>query len=223
MKLVLISDTHNNHNEVTLPKGDILIHAGDFTGLGRTAEIREFNKWLGLQKGRFDHILVIAGNHDKRFELDPTAAEEMLTNCTYLNQTSVVIDGVKFYGEPRTPSFGYGWVFNVDRHRMAEEVWSKVPDNMDVLITHGPPYGAGDRVDYDDGIGIDLFRTPPREQVGCRSQQMMIYGHPTLKLVVCGHIHEDNGLFEINGKTIANVSIANHGYRIPDEPTVLEI
>ena len=51
----------------------------------------------------------------------------------------------------------------------------------------------------------------------------MIYDHPTLKLVVCGHIHEDNGLFEINGKTIANVSIVNHGYRKSDEPTVLEI
>jgi hypothetical protein len=34
-RLVLISDTHNQHNDMPpIPEGDILIHAGDMTGLG---------------------------------------------------------------------------------------------------------------------------------------------------------------------------------------------
>ncbi len=49
MRLVCISDTHNQHDALQLPGGDVLIHAGDFTGMGRVQEVEAFAKWFGAQ------------------------------------------------------------------------------------------------------------------------------------------------------------------------------
>ena len=35
-----ISDTHNKANEMNIPKGDILIHSGDFTNYGKVEEVK---------------------------------------------------------------------------------------------------------------------------------------------------------------------------------------
>ncbi len=35
IRVVCISDTHNQHQKLTIPDGDILIHGGDFTNFGR--------------------------------------------------------------------------------------------------------------------------------------------------------------------------------------------
>ena len=41
-RFVVLSDTHNKHHEVKLPKGDILIHCGDFTYGGCEYEAFDF-------------------------------------------------------------------------------------------------------------------------------------------------------------------------------------
>ena len=61
MRLVLISDTHGDHDHLTVPDGDVLIHAGDMTENGEVSEVRDFNRWLGTLPHK--HKLVIAGNH----------------------------------------------------------------------------------------------------------------------------------------------------------------
>lgn len=40
-------DTHNDHRDLQLPTGDVLIHAGDFTQYGKEEHARDFNAWLG--------------------------------------------------------------------------------------------------------------------------------------------------------------------------------
>ena len=40
-------DTHNDHRDLQLPSGDVLIHAGDFTQFGKEEHARDFNAWLG--------------------------------------------------------------------------------------------------------------------------------------------------------------------------------
>ena len=95
--LVCIADTHGFHRKLTLPPGDILIHAGDFDG--RTVEqIDEFNAWLGELP--FWHKLVIAGNHDLLFDRDPKLARAHLTNGIYLQNSGVTLEGLHFWGSP---------------------------------------------------------------------------------------------------------------------------
>src|ERR1051326_8044265 len=103
MRLVIISDTHGYHRKLTLPAGDLLIHAGDFTRHGSDEDVAEFNDWLGTLP--FPHKIIIAGNHDFPFEIQD--GKKLLTNAIYLQDSSVTIDGIKFYGSPPQPRFFY--------------------------------------------------------------------------------------------------------------------
>ena len=117
MKITFISDTHNKHNHLTsnaynniLGSGDVLVHAGDCTSMGKSHEITNFLNWFGMTD--FKHKIFIAGNHDFGFEMHTDIAEEFKEKgIIYLFDTEVVIDGVKFYGSPWQPEF-YDWAFN---------------------------------------------------------------------------------------------------------------
>ena len=71
MRIVCISDTHSLHKIMDdinpLPQGDILIHAGDCTNVGKPHEVKEFVEWFMNIKG-FDSKIFIAGNHDWAFQ-----------------------------------------------------------------------------------------------------------------------------------------------------------
>ena len=71
-RIVCISDTHNHHAAVKLPAGDVLVHAGDISGLGKPREIEAFAAWFAAQP--FAHKVVIAGNHDWLFEREPATS-----------------------------------------------------------------------------------------------------------------------------------------------------
>lgn len=103
MRLVLISDTHGLHDRLTIPDGDVLIHAGDMSNGGEPEEIREFGEWLATLSHR--NKIVIAGNHDFLFQDEPAKAQSLLRGCTYLQDSAAVIDGLRFYGSPYTPRF----------------------------------------------------------------------------------------------------------------------
>merc|ERR1711977_505540 len=62
VQFVLISDTHGHHRKLSLPPGDVLIHAGDFTAYGKAADAEDFNAWLGEQPHK--HKFVVLGNHE---------------------------------------------------------------------------------------------------------------------------------------------------------------
>ena len=62
MKIICLSDTHNQHEHLSVPNGDILIHAGDITSTGEREDFIKFNDWLGRLPHK--HKIVIAGNHD---------------------------------------------------------------------------------------------------------------------------------------------------------------
>jgi len=128
MKITFISDTHNKHNHLTsnaynniLGSGDVLVHAGDCTSMGKSHEITNFLNWLGMTD--FKHKIFIAGNHDFGFETHTDIAEEFKERgIIYLFDTEVVIDGVKFYGSPWQPEF-YDWAFNLPRgEKLAEKL-----------------------------------------------------------------------------------------------------
>ena len=66
---VCVSDTHNLHGTLpTLPQGDVLLHAGDFTMRGKPEEVQRFAEWWHAQP--HPQKVVIAGNHDFCLEGD---------------------------------------------------------------------------------------------------------------------------------------------------------
>ena len=96
MRLVCISDTHGCHDAIVVPDGDVLLHAGDLTAHGELDELIDVNTWLGNLPHR--HKLVIAGNHDYLCEQLPEVLPQIFTNATYLQDTSITIDGRTYYG-----------------------------------------------------------------------------------------------------------------------------
>ena len=175
IRFVCISNTHSFTESLgtKIPGGDVLIHAGDFTNVGESSDVIAFNDFL--EKLPHKHKIVIAGSHDLSFDtstFDSTFprfcrgnieehrnAKSLLTNCTYLEDSGVEIYGIKIWGSPWTPWF-YDWAFNVERGNECRSKWDLIPDDVDILITHGPPLGYGDLCEYGQRAGcLDLLRT----------------------------------------------------------------
>ncbi len=208
MKIIAISDTHGQHAALKLPPGDMLIHAGDVSGRGRPHEIENFIEWFAAQD--FEHKIFIAGNHDFFFERFPQKDIQSLLRpeVTYLNDSGITIEGIKIWGSPVQPWF-YDWAFNRQRGADIDKHWQLIPEDTDILITHGPPQGI-------------LDKTASGEAVGC---EMLIQHIERIKpkFSIFGHIHEAYGREEKAGTTFVNASVLNLQYRLVNEAVVLEI
>lgn len=219
MKILAISDTHNKHLEI--PKKylenldgsiDTIIHAGDMTGRGYKNEILPFLDWYNDLP--FKNKILIAGNHDFYFEQKDAEKDiaDMLKNrpnITYLNDSGVEIDGIKFWGSPVQPWF-YNWAFNRKGTDICKH-WELIPLDTDVLITHGPIKGF-----------LDL--TMDGTSTGCPYLLEKVSELKNLKLAVWGHIHEAYGVVKFpDGATFINASVLNHRYEMQNQPIVITI
>lgn len=205
MKIIAISDSHGLHNQLDLPEGDVLIHAGDVSRSGTIGQLQEFNRWLGTLS--FSNIILSPGNHDLVFERNITLAREIMTNCHVLLDEEIVIDGIKFYGSPWQPFF-YNWSFNLPRGKELADKWERIPDDTDVLITHGPPLGIND-INFEG------------ERCGCEDLLKRI-NVVRPKIHIFGHIHHGYGKVEISGVTFANVSVCDESYEPNNKPTIIK-
>jgi hypothetical protein len=139
--IVILSDTHELHREVEVPAGGLLVCCGDFSMFSKSlAAIEDFNDWLGELPHR--HRLVVFGNHEFYFEADP-ARRSLITNATVLVDEAITIDGLKIYGSPITPL--YGGAFGKSNAEDTRRHWRQIPDDTNLLITHGPPHMILDR------------------------------------------------------------------------------
>lgn len=230
MKVVCISDTHCQHKFVDVPEGDILVHSGDFLGRGDMAELFKFNAWLTNQPHKYK--IVVPGNHDKIFEKNEGMARGALSGATHiLIDKYVEIEGLKIYGSPWQPEFN-NWAFNLPRGEALKEKWSLIPENLDLLITHGPPKGILDT--FPDWEVFDYtFTHLPKDQwvprkiqvqksVGCEELlEAVMRVKP--KYHVFGHIHDSYGTKVVDGTTFVNASICTEEYKPKNKPIVLEI
>lgn len=213
MRITFISDTHNKHNHLTskaynniLGSGDILVHAGDCTSMGKSHEIKNFLDWFGNTE--YKHKIFIAGNHDFGFENNHDIAQEYKDmGIIYLFDSDVVIDGIKFYGSPWQPEF-YNWAFNLPRGEKLAQKWSQIPEDTDILITHGPAYGF-------------LDWTPDGQQVGCVDLYHRIMKIKP-KIHVCGHIHYAYGQKNFNDVEFLNASVLNERYEYENKPISMD-
>lgn len=205
LKALLISDTHGTHwhqNYLVEGEFDVLIHAGDFTNHGDTSEVADFMTWVEAQD-QFKDIVYIAGNHDVGYQAESLVTFSSGTNLHYLFNSSVTINGVKIYGSPFTPRF-YNWAFMYDPDQAAE-IWSLIPADTDVLVTHGPPHGVSDQCSDGRG-GI--------EHAGCPTLLEAVDRTPSIKLHVFGHIHEGYGITEhASGRVSVNAAVIERALR----------
>lgn len=215
MKIVCISDSHNQKPKLP-PDGDLLIHSGDLTMMGTLSEVERSIQWLGeIAKNKYDHgVILVPGNHDFLFEKfepgmktnkggfkierEPELARKLCEKygVDLLIDESMEVEGIKIYGSPIQPWF-HDWAFNVDRSKIGL-VWEKIPDDTQILITHGPPYGIG-----------DLCRGG---NVGCAALLERIKLLKEFKLHICGHIHEGAGHSWFNNKLFINASVLDGHY-----------
>jgi Icc-related predicted phosphoesterase len=207
MKIVCISDTHRKHEKIEVPDGDVLVHAGDIGCEHGSTQLTVFASWLSRQPHK--HKVVIPGNHDFFIEKNQTLAREIMNDHHFLIDEGVDLGGRRIIKKPWQPWF-YDWAYNLPRGKALEKVWSWIPDDTDVLITHGPPRNILDRV-----------------QIGCthegcddlRDRVMEVLP----KLHVFGHIHEGYGQEEHWGVQFVNASSCNFNYQPVNPPIVVEI
>lgn len=210
MRIVCISDTHSLHRKIpSIPDGDVLIHAGDCLGAGSLENVEDLNVWLGTLPHR--HKIVIAGNHDWAFQEIPDQARAALSNAIYLEDSGVEIEGVRFWGSPWTPTF-MDWAFMLERGQPLYDRWQKIPEDTDVLITHGPPKGVGD-------LATMGFKC---QNVGCQDLLDRI-DQLCLKAHVFGHIHEGYGQYQRDKTHLINASTCTARYAATNPPVVLEL
>jgi Icc-related predicted phosphoesterase len=225
MKIWTISDTHTKHLELELPDHneiDMVIHAGDASSTKDTsfneAEMREFLQWFDSLP--YKYKIYIPGNHDTSIQAGMFNFEEH-TDIIFLIHESVEIEGIKIFGSPYTPSFGIGWAYNISRHKI-DNYWELIPDNTDIIVTHGPPKGI---MDY-TAEGHSVYT-----QTGCKALLNNI------KLInpkyhIFGHLHdEDNvlncGTFKPNNDkadtTYVNACTMNLSYNIVNNGIIIEV
>jgi len=184
MRIVFISDTHGLHDELSLPAGDLIIHAGDITDHGSKPEVEAFLSWFSALD--YPHKIFIGGNHDIFLDEYPVDLLELLpSNVTYLRNNGCEIAGIKIWGSPVSPDL-MDWAFGKRRSEMAAH-WKYMPRQIDILITHTPPFGI-------------LDRSSAHHQLGCESLLRKVKNiNP--KIHVFGHIHASYGT-EIQGQTV---------------------
>mmetsp|Transcript_50868 Transcript_50868/g.65136 ORF Transcript_50868/g.65136 Transcript_50868/m.65136 type:complete len:400 (+) Transcript_50868:103-1302(+) len=202
-RVVCISDTHGKHRDIpSLPSGDILIHAGDITETGELEQYEDFALWFS-QLEQFKYKICIGGNHDitlhkefyqeegifeyfhkwRKEPIDCDLVSSIIKNnpnFIYLEDEYIEINNIKIYGSPYQPEYGK-WAFQLNRGKEIASKWHQIPQNINILITHGPPIGHGDY-------------TNKNERSGCVDLYHEIITRIKPKFHIFGHTHEGYGI-----------------------------
>ena len=190
MKILHISDTHNQHDKLKIPPDiDMIIHSGDFSNrkdpTRNESEAVSFLDWYASLN--IKHKILVAGNHDTSIEARLITPEEIKNRgIIYLENESIKIEGLLIWGSPYTPAYG-NWAFMRQIEQLTP-IWESMPDDADIVITHGPPRGMLD-LTHDSriqGIG-DSFRLCGCESLAKRIDEVQPILH------CFGHIHNSGG------------------------------
>lgn len=182
MKIWHISDSHGFHNDLIPPEGtDMVIFSGDCSNpkeLYRSEkEIKDFLFWFAFLPIKYK--IMIAGNHDLAIEYGYVTKQNFIDKgIIYLENSAVEIEGLKIWGSPITPAFGQGWAFNERRDRL-HNLWATIPEDTDIVITHGPAKNA---------LDLSFDRNGKMEFCGCAALEKRIKVIKP-KLFCFGHIH----------------------------------
>jgi predicted phosphohydrolase len=191
IRIVCISDTHELHRELTVPDGDLLIHAGDFTMFGKgTRAIIDFNGWLGELPHPYK--VITCDNHEFAIEADPRL-RRLITNATLLINEAAIVSGIKIWGSPLTQHYGgaFGRSNAADRIR----IYNTIPMDTDILVTHGPPFGILDN-------SPDDYAGPAGDR---ELREAVVRVKP--KVHIFGHIHSSYGIHPTRHTMFVNAAL----------------
>ncbi|CAJ1403538.1 unnamed protein product [Effrenium voratum] len=220
-RFVCFSDTHGRHARISpehIPEADVLLHAGDFSDRGELEQVRSFAQWLKDYPAK--EKVVIAGNHDlsfheayclakmKKTSMCAEAKAALAGSCIYLEDELVEVLGYKIYGSPWQPEF-CDWAFNLPRGEALAKVWAKIPDTVDILMTHGPAQGILDHCNSGLHAGCEDLLTAIKQR--------------EIPVHVSGHIHEGYGCTEVGKTLFINASTCTFSYRPTNAPIVFDL
>jgi len=207
MRIVAISDTHTQHNNVKVPDGDVLLFAGDGE-FHSNVDLIKFNRWVS----RLNHelIIVIAGNHDFFCEKHPNEVKGYLNKAIYLKDEQFELpNGKILWGSPMTKTF-LNWAFMDTEENLDRYYWSKIPKNTDILLVHGPAYKHLDTVSSgEDHLGSKTLAKKIEEL--------------KIPYVVHGHIHGGYGIEKSEDTTFINCSLLDEDYQLVNKPVVIDV
>lgn len=241
-----ISDTHNRHDKIKgLTGGDLLIHAGDFSSQGHKWEAERFLEWMQKQPysakvlicGNHEREIedTKTSGYEFRFKMmcqdagiiylnDSSVELQFLPGKVFVDRNIPDLAKFKIHGSPVTPWF-YSWGWNRARDlneamfRQIPEIkphWDMIPEDTDILVTHGPPYEILDEVLAVDGTSYNLPR-----YVGCVELRNRIKEiKPDIHIF--GHIHCAHGEKHVDGTSFYNASICDEMYGPSNPITVIE-
>ena len=208
MKLVLGSDLHGHLPDV--PSCDVLVLAGDI--LPENDQELFIEKYLKpwLNWARVRNIVATGGNHDHKLFKRQSYYQSLDCRLRWslLIDRSTIIDGLKFHGTPWCLPIGR-WAWQAPEY-ILEKIYAMIPDDVDVLISHTPPYEILDKTDPDP------LKGKPSEHAGSSALIRRMAKLDKLKLLVCGHIHEARGRDGI----VINASSLNRQYQLRPNPWV---
>jgi len=194
-----ISDLHGY--EPQLPGGDLLLLAGDYTAGNKIIQWNNFFEWLINQPYR--KKILIAGNHDGLLSSSFSKTE---IDFEYLCDSGTKFEGLNIWGTPWTPWFhgvNPACKFFMANKTHLEKKFKLIPENIDILITHGPMFEVLDE---------------NKNKFNCGSYSLKNHiNRSTPKFHICGHIHEQGNkqkIYEYEGKKITciNCSYVNEEY-----------
>jgi len=191
MRITAFSDTHMLHKKVAIPAADLLIFAGDMSVCRTLQDVAGFNSFLKTLPHKYK--VVIGGNHDHLLAASPDLGRELLKNVIYLQDESVLIEGIRIYGSPWQPIFNTNCdAFALSRGKAIQEKWDLIPEDTDILITHTPPCGIMDEAGGVSHGCSDLLKTVQRIAP---------------KFHIFGHIHNHNGMQRVGCTTFINCNV----------------
>ena len=211
-RIVAISDVHCKWNKLVIPDCDLLISCGDYSFKGENHIVKDFHKWLNKQPAK--EIISVQGNHELAVEKDfnqaKLIAKEVCPRVHFIDEGLVEIDGIKIWCSAITPWF-HNWAWNRYPGEDIQRHWDLIPNDVNILITHGPPYGILDELVFPDG-------TPKGVHVGCWQLKNKIKELKNLKLHFFGHIHnQGHGYKHEDGVSYYNAAICDELY-MPTNP-----
>jgi len=210
MKIWHIGDTHTYHDLLEIPKDiDIVIFSGDCSNprdpYSNELEVRNFIDWFKYLP--IKHKIFVAGNHDSSIEKGLVTKKDFTQyNIIYLENEHVVVEGIKIFGSPYTPTFG-NWSFMKERHKL-DRIWDKAIDNdSDIIVVHGPPKGILD-LSYD--------RDNKLENCGDKSLWNRVQIVKP-KLMLFGHIHDNKDIINAGTRTVRGLdTVFSNGSVVTD-------